>query len=268
MYLVGLGHHVAVIAVDPSSSRHGGSILGDKTRMTELSRHPSAYVRPSPTQGALGGVAQHTNDVVLLCESAGYDIVLVETVGLGQSEVAIDSTVDMLLLVVPPAGGDELQGVKKGIVEVADTVVVNKCDGELEKPAMMAAAEYRRALQLIRWKHNAWQPQVMRVSALTGFAVDELWATAAEFHNTMSAGGHLESRRARQNVEWMWSQFEVQLVRMGRDCKLVHSLASEFRARLAAGLMTPRRAGHMLLDAFLSSQAPPAAPAPHDAQLR
>ena len=184
--LTSAGHRVAVIAIDPSSSRTGGSILGDKTRMTELSRDPNAFVRPSATWGTLGGLAQHTNDVILLCESSGYDIILVETVGLGQSEVAVDDAVDMCMLLLPPAAGDDLQGVKKGIMEIADLVVINKADGELATPARHAASSVRQALQLSRPKNPLWKAKVSMSSALTNpEGVMEVWDIVREYRNVM-----------------------------------------------------------------------------------
>lgn len=251
MRLVQQGHRVAVVAIDPSSSRTGGSILGDKTRMTELSRHPHAFVRPSPTSGALGGVAQHTHDVILLCEGGGYDIVLVETVGLGQSEVTVDSCVDMLWLVVPPGGGDELQGVKKGIVEVADVILVNKADGHLATAARHAAAEYSRALQLVRWKHGSWQPVVHQVSAVSGLGLPEALATADAFRDTMGGQGHIAAKRQHQAGEWMWNDFEAALVARGKAAAGVKAAAARLQPALAAGFITPRRAAARLLDAFL-----------------
>ncbi|CAK9003659.1 Methylmalonic aciduria type A homolog, partial [Durusdinium trenchii] len=185
MLVQDLGLRVAVLAVDPSSSRTGGSILGDKTRMTDLSRMPDAYVRPSPTRGSLGGVAQHTNDVVLLCEAADFEIIIVETVGLGQSEVLVDETVDMLMLLVPPANGDELQGVKKGIMEVADMVVVNKADGELATAARHAATDYMHALQLMRRKRPIWRPRVKKCSALHKEQIDTVWNIVEKFRRKM-----------------------------------------------------------------------------------
>lgn len=255
MYLVKQGHKVAVIAVDPSSARSGGSILGDKTRMVELSRHPNAFVRPSPTRGTLGGVAQHTNDVVLLCEGGGYDIVLVETVGLGQSEVVVDTTVDMLLLVVPPAGGDELQGVKKGIVEVADAIVVNKADGDFLPSARHAAAEYRRALQLVRWKHHLWQPQVKLVSALSGSGVEDLWSVAAQFRRVMGESGSMQARRQAQASGWMWQNLEQELVARAHSDSGVTGEAHRLQRLLADGYITPRRAAFKLFEVFCGTLA-------------
>jgi LAO/AO transport system kinase len=189
---------------------------------------------------------------VLLCEGGGYDVVLVETVGLGQSEVVVDTCVDMLLLVVPPAGGDELQGVKKGIVEVADAIVVNKADGALEPAARHAAAEYQRALQLVRWKHHAWQPRVMRASAATGVGVTDVWAVAAEFRRVMGSAGLLLARRQAQATEWMWHTLEAELVAMARGDAAVQTEASRLQRLLASGYVTPRRAAHKLLDTLLA----------------
>jgi LAO/AO transport system kinase len=259
MHAIGKGHRVAVVAVDPSSSRYGGSILGDKTRMPELARHPDAYVRPSPTRGALGGLAEHTNDVILLCEGGGYDVVLVETVGLGQSEVAIDSAVDMLLLVVPPAGGDELQGVKKGIMEVADAVVVNKSDpgSPLANAGAHSQAEYRRALQLMRWKHEhpagVWVPPVARCAALTGWGVPDVWDACARFRHRVGGAGVISARRRTQASEWMWAGLASQLTAAARGCAAVTATAGGLTPALAAGALTPRRAAHELLARFMAA---------------
>ena len=261
MYAISQGHRVAVVAVDPSSTRSGGSILGDKTRMPELSRAPAAYVRPSPTRGALGGLAEHTNDVILLCEGCGFDIVLVETVGLGQSEVAIDTAVDMLLLVVPPAGGDELQGVKKGIVEVADAVIINKSDPDspLANAAAHSQAEYRRALQLVRWKHDnpagVWVPPVGRCSALTGWGIPDVWAICSKFRQRVGGAGVIAERRRRQASEWMWSGLASQLMAAAKGCGEVQSAAQSLAPSLAMGGITPRRAAHSLVTEFMRASA-------------
>eukprot|EP01138_Halocafeteria_seosinensis_P002863 gb/GECG01002924.1/.p1 GENE.gb/GECG01002924.1/~~gb/GECG01002924.1/.p1 ORF type:complete len:432 (+),score=53.14 gb/GECG01002924.1/:1-1296(+) len=246
------GYKVAVIAVDPSSNRTGGSILGDKTRMAQLSNNPNAYVRPSPTRGTLGGIAEHTHDVVLLCEGTGYDIVLVETVGLGQSEVAIDSTVDMLLLLVSPGGGDELQGVKKGIMESADLIVVNKADGALVPTARHTASEYRRALDLLRPKHQCWRPMVRRCSAHERSGLTEVWAVVEKFWQTMLDHGEFQDRRVSQGSEWMWSEFESQLRQIGKSDPRITAKAEELKQQLGAGLITPRRAGTQLVEILLT----------------
>ncbi len=189
--LVDAGHRVAVLAVDPSSTRTGGSILGDKTRMEELVRRPDAFVRPSPTGGTLGGVTRRTREALLCCEAAGFDVVLVETVGVGQSEVAVDGMVDTFVVLVPPAGGDELQGIKRGIMELADVVVVTKADGDLEAAAKATAADYANAMRLIRPKSDAlaahgWRPEVLTCSALLPRGVDDVWS-AVEDHRVRSS---------------------------------------------------------------------------------
>ncbi|KAA0165248.1 hypothetical protein FNF28_03529 [Cafeteria roenbergensis] len=244
------GHRVAVLAIDPSSTRTGGSILGDRTRMTELSRNRRAYVRPSPTRGALGGVAAHTNDVVLLCEAAGFDIVLVETVGLGQSEVAVDATVDCLALVLPPAGGDELQGVKKGIMECADIVAVNKADGDMARQARLAALEYKRALTLIPPKHpmTGWRGEATTVSALQPDTVATLWSVVTRFRAEMTAHGEVRRRRAAQAGQWLWSQLEAQALERLRKDRAVVTAAAGMLGRLSEGSISPRRAAHVVLE--------------------
>lgn len=185
MHLVNSGHKVAVLAVDPSSTRTGGSILGDKTRMTLLSREDNAYVRPSPSRGTLGGVARNTNEAIVLCEAAGFDVILVETVGVGQSETMVADMVDMFVLLVPPAGGDELQGLKKGIVELSDLVLVNKADGPLENAARNAQLEYTSALKYVKRDTGPWTSRVMRVSSQTGKGINEAWDAMVEYFNVM-----------------------------------------------------------------------------------
>lgn len=248
------GFRVAVLAVDPSSSRTGGSILGDKTRMTELSKMPEAYVRPSPTRGSLGGVAQHTNDVVLLCEAAGFDFVIVETVGLGQSEVLVDETVDMLMLLLPPASGDELQGVKKGIMEVADMVVVNKADGALEAAARHASTDYMHALQLMRRKRPEWRPRVKRCSSLQQTGIRTVLEVVEKFREKMTANGDIQRKRLLQNRSWMWSQFQEQLLSIAKKDPKLAARAEELAAVLAEGLSTPRHAARTLVAEFLSAE--------------
>ncbi|TGZ54796.1 hypothetical protein CRM22_010548 [Opisthorchis felineus] len=191
-------HRVAVLAVDPSSVTTGGSLLADKTRMYELSRHENAYVRPSPSGGNLGGVARSTNEAVLICEAAGFDVVLVETVGVGQSEIAVAEMVDLFILLIPPAGGDELQGIKRGIVEYADIVVVNKADGDLIAPARRIAAEYSNALKYQRMRRPNWRPQVMLASSYTGAGIVEFWNRVLEFKEMQLASKDLQSVRKKQ----------------------------------------------------------------------
>ena len=242
---------VAVLAVDPSSPRTGGAILGDKTRMGTLSAAPGAFVRPSPARGALGGVARATHEAVLLCEGGGYGCVLVETVGLGQSEVAVEGCVDALLLVLPPAAGDELQGLKKGIVEVADVVCVNKADGALRDAARVAAAEYRGALALTAWKHGAaWQPRVLTASAASGEGVQGVWGALCELRAALGERGVLRQRRRAQAEGWMWADFRAALVEAGeRDARVLREAEAQGGA-LAEGTRTPRAAARALLRAL------------------
>ena len=251
LMLVDRGHRVAVVAIDPSSNITGGSILGDKTRMTYLSRTLDAFVRPSATAGVLGGLAQHTNDVILLCESAGFDIVLVETVGLGQSEVAVDDAADMCMLLMPPAGGDDLQGVKKGIMEIADVVVINKADGEFAAAAQHASQSVRHALQLLRPRSQNWKPKVLRCSALYQEKIDKVWGTVEEYREKMLKSGEFEQKRKRQNQNWMLRQFHAQVLRAAQKNPDLQSLMGDIDAALIDGMVTPRRAANELVKKFL-----------------
>jgi LAO/AO transport system kinase len=206
--LLALGRRVAVLAVDPTSSRTGGSILGDKTRMAELARAEEAFIRPSPSGGALGGVARRTREAMLLCEAAGFDTVLIETVGVGQSEIAVAGLVDLFVLLVPPGGGDELQGIKRGIMELADLIVVTKSDGDLAATATHTAADYRHALGLVRPKHKDVPAQVLQVSAIEGTGIDEVWATADRTADALRSSGVLDHQRGEQAVQWMWDEID------------------------------------------------------------
>ena len=248
--LVEQGHRVAVLAVDPSSTRTGGSILGDKTRMGELTRSDAAFVRPSPAAGSLGGVARRTREAMLLCEAAGFDVVMVETVGVGQSEVAVAGMVDLFLLVIAPGAGDELQGIKRGIIELADVVVVNKNDGELAPAAKTTATDYSSALRLVRSKTAGWTPRVVLVSALEGTGIDALWSTVAEFRSTLDASGDLERRRAEQAREWMWSEVSESLMDALRRDGQVAGLVDDLEAAVTAGELPPAAAAKQILDAF------------------
>jgi LAO/AO transport system kinase len=212
LHLVDAGHRVAVLAVDPSSSRTGGSILGDKTRMAELARRPEAFIRPSPSGGDLGGVAARTGDALLLCEAAGYDVVLIETVGVGQSEVAVADLVDTFVLLVSPGGGDELQGVKRGIMELADLVVVTKADGDLLPAARRAEADYRHAAHFIRRRFEAWEPRVLAVSSVAGTGVGDVWDAVSAHRVALDADGTLPALRAEQAVLAFWREVERGLV--------------------------------------------------------
>jgi GTPase len=248
--LIEQGHRVAVLAVDPSSTRTGGSILGDKTRMGELTRSDAAFVRPSPAAGTLGGVARRTREAMLLCEAAGFDVVMVETVGVGQSEVAVAGMVDLFAVLVAPGAGDELQGIKRGIIELADVVVVNKNDGELAPAAKTTATDYGSALRLVRSKTAAWTPRVVLVSSLEGRGIDELWSTVEEFRSTLDATGELDRRRAEQAREWMWSEVSESLMEALRHDERVSALADRLEAAVTAGELAPAAAAHQVLDAF------------------
>lgn len=254
LHVVEQGHRVAVLAVDPSSTRSGGSILGDKTRMEELTRSPSAFIRPSPTSGTLGGVARRTREAMLLCEAAGFDVVLVETVGVGQSEVAVDAMVDLFLLLLAPGGGDELQGIKRGIVELADLVVVNKADGELAAAARSAASDYASALHLLRPKQAGWEPRVVMASALLGTGVPDVWSAIEEFRAALSASGELDHRRAEQARDWMWAEVSDSLLDTLRDDAGVAELAAQLEHAVQAGELPPAAAARRILDAFLGSK--------------
>jgi LAO/AO transport system kinase len=254
LHLVEHGHRVAVLAVDPSSTRTGGSILGDKTRMGELTRSDSAFVRPSPTAGTLGGVARRTREAMLLCEAAGFDVVMVETVGVGQSEVAVAGMVDLFAVVVAPGGGDELQGIKRGIIELADVVVVNKNDGDLAAAAKTTATDYSSALRLVRSKTQAWTPRVVLASALEGAGIDDLWSRVEEFRSTLDATGELDRRRAEQAREWMWSEVSESLMDALRSDERVADLADRLEAAVTAGDLPPAAAARQILDAFLRAE--------------
>jgi len=251
-HLVAEGQRVAVLAVDPSSTRSGGSILGDKTRMEQLTRSPDAFVRPSPTGGTLGGVARRTREAMLLCEAAGFDVVLVETVGVGQSEVKVAAMVDLFLVIVAPGGGDELQGIKRGIMELADLVVVNKADGDLAAVAAHTAADYTAALHLVRPRLPGWTPRVLTCSALTGDGIPEVWDAIAEFQAAMVE--NLPDLRAAQNREWMWSEVTDSLLDALTADAATAELARRLETEVATGTTTPTAAARAVLEAHLQSR--------------
>jgi LAO/AO transport system kinase len=250
LHLVGEGHQVAVLAVDPSSKVSGGSILGDKTRMEELSRHPRAFIRPSPAGGTLGGVARRTREALLTCEAAGFDVVIVETVGVGQSETAVAEMVDIFLLLLQPGGGDELQGLKKGIVELADALVVNKADGDLKAAAERAAAEYYGALGLLRPPNPEWRPPVLKCSALEGTGIAEVWQTVQKHREVMEASGARAARRAAQAGAWLWAEISDGLLRRFKDHPEVARELSGLEREVRAGRTTPTAAARRLVGLF------------------
>jgi LAO/AO transport system kinase len=237
--LTAKGHKVAVLAVDPSSTRTGGSILGDKTRMPRLARDPNAFVWPSPSSGTLGGVAAKTRETMLVCEAAGYDVVMVETVGIGQSETTVADMTDFFLVLMLPGAGDELQGLKKGIVELADMIAVNKADGDNVERARIAAGEYRAALNILSPQSATWSPPVVTYSALTGNGITELWAQVLAHKDKMATSGELAARRREQQVKWMWSMLEERLTARLRGDAAVRAKLKAAEAAVAAGKLAP-----------------------------
>jgi LAO/AO transport system kinase len=247
-HLVEAGHEVAVLAVDPSSARSGGSVLGDKTRMSSLARSPNAYIRPSPSGGTLGGVARRTGESLLICEAAGFDVVLVETVGVGQSETEVDAIVDVFVLLVAPGGGDELQGIKRGITEMADIVVVTKADGDLAASARHVAAEYQRALMLLRRQHDEWEPTVVLTSGITGDGVGDVADAIGRHHEALDATGALARRRAAQGTRALWAELQDRLVARFREDPGLQSRVHALEVDVAAGRIVPAAAVEQLLN--------------------
>ena len=250
-YMIEEGRRVAVLAIDPSSKRGGGSILGDKTRMENLARSDAAFIRPSPARGTPGGVARRTREAMLVCEAAGFDVVMVETVGVGQAETAVADMVDMFLLLLVPSGGDELQGIKRGVMELADAVIVNKADGEMRAAASRTASEYHSALGLIRPSSGSWFPPVIQISSLTGKGVPKVWETVLEHRKIMEENGAVEARRSEQARAWMWSEITENLGAAFRGSAGVRKQIARLEAQVAAGKLAPTAAAERLLAAFL-----------------
>jgi LAO/AO transport system kinase len=249
--LIDQGHRVAVLAVDPSSTRSGGSILGDKTRMTRLATDPAAFVRPSPTAGTLGGVARATRESLVVMAAAGYDILLVETVGVGQSETLVAEMTDTFLLLALARTGDQLQGIKKGVLELADVVAVNKADGPHEDEARRAARELAGALRLLGRPEDGWSTPVVTCSARTGNGLDEVWSLVESHQQMLRDSGELDRRRRDQRVSWMWSLVRDQLLDRLRDSGELNALAPQLEADVRDGTLTPGLAAQRLVDAFL-----------------
>jgi LAO/AO transport system kinase len=241
-FLTGQGRKVAVLAVDPSSALSGGSILADKTRMARLGSDPNAFVRPSPSSGTLGGVAAKTRESMLILEAAGYDVVLVETIGTGQSETMVADMTDSFVVLMLPGAGDELQGLKKGVVELADLIAVNKADGDNLKRATTAAAEYRAALHILKPRSASWSPPVVTYSALTGKGIAELWALVLEHRARLTKSGELATRRREQQVKWMWAMLEDRVFARLRSDSAIKARLPKLEAAVAAGRMTPATA--------------------------
>ena len=238
-YLTQDAHKVAVLAVDPSSTRTGGSILGDKTRMARLAADPNAFIRPSPAAGTLGGVAAKTRETMLICEAAGFDVILVETVGIGQSETAVADMTDFFLVLMLPGAGDELQGIKKGVVELADMIAVNKADGDSIKRAKAAAGEYRAALHILTPRSPTWAPPVVTYSALTGDGIVPLWEQALAHRRQLFSSGEFAARRREQQVKWMWAMLEDRFhLRLKTDARLKARLPA-IEKSVADGTLSP-----------------------------
>jgi LAO/AO transport system kinase len=249
IYLIDQGHRVAVLAVDPSSTRTGGSILGDKTRMAKLAVHPDAYIRPSPTSGTLGGVARATRETIVLLEAAGFDVILVETVGVGQSEVAVANMVDTFVFLTLARTGDQLQGIKKGVLELADVVVVNKADGEHATEAKAAARELVGVIRLIYPRETLWRPPVLTMSALHGRGLTELWDTVLKHRQVLADAGEFEARRRAQQVDWAWSMVRDTVLDRVLNNPAVRKVRAEVERQVRDDELTPALAAQQILDA-------------------
>jgi len=248
--LTSRGHKVAVLAVDPTSSRTGGSILGDKTRMARLSVDPNAFIRPSPTGGTLGGVARATREAILVCEAAGFDVVLVETVGVGKSEITVAEMVDFFLVLMIAGGGDELQGIKKGVLEIADMIAVTKADGDNELRAKSTAADYRHAMRIITPASPTWTPPVVTISAMANQGLDELWDKIGHHRRVMTASGERDAKRRDQQIRWMWALVEDRIMARLKAHPATKALIPALEQEIGAGKVTPVVAMERLLTAF------------------
>lgn len=253
-HVIDEGHRVAVLTVDPSSAISGGSILGDKTRMELLSRRPEAYIRPSPAGNTLGGVARRSREVLILCEAAGFDVVIVETVGVGQSETRVADMTDMFVLLQLPGGGDELQGIKRGIMELADLILINKADDELKTLAARSVADYRNALRLLHPRSVNWKVEVRTCSARDGVGIGDAWEIVLKHRNVHEASGELEARRAIQARGWMWSELSDSLLTALQSDPQVRDQIPLLEAAVSAGEIPPTIAARQLLELFFNRQ--------------
>lgn len=248
LYLCNLGYKVAVLAFDPSSTITKGSILGDKTRMEELSRHPNAFIRPSPSSGALGGVGRKTRETILLCESAGFNVIIVETVGVGQSEVLVRSMVDFFTLLILPGGGDELQGFKKGTVELADAIVIHKADGENLKLAQMTLNEYRQAIHYLAQPTEGWERKILLVSSLLGTGIDEFWQIVEDFRRKTYESGVFQLRRREQIIDWFYSMLKENILNSFFNNPKVQKILPELEQKIFTGKLSPSSAVQQLFE--------------------
>ena len=248
--LTAAGHKVAVLAVDPTSSRTGGSILGDKTRMARLAVDANAFIRPSPTGGTLGGVARATREAILVCEAAGFDVVLVETVGVGQSEITVAEMVDFFLVLMIAGGGDELQGIKKGVLEIADMIAITKADGDNAHRAELTAKDYQHALRIISPSSPTWTPPVVTISAVENKGLAALWEKITHHKKLLSQSGERDAKRREQQVRWMWALVEDRMMSRLKADAAVKALIPALEAEIGAGKLTPVMAMERLLAAF------------------
>ena len=255
LMLIEKGHRVGVLAVDPSSERSGGSILGDKTRMEKLSVVESAFIRPSPAGGTLGGVARRSREAMIAVEAAGFDVVLIETVGVGQSETAVARMTDLFMLLIQPGGGDDLQGLKRGIVELADLLVVTKADGDLKARAERAVGDYGAALHLLTAAEGGWTPRIMAASAVTGEGMEAVWRAVGDFRAAATASGAFAERRRRQGVDWMWDEVFESLKAMLRADPEVRAMLRALERQVTDGAITPTDAAGRLLAAFMGAKS-------------
>ena len=251
-HITARGHRVAVLAVDPTSALSGGSILGDKTRMETLCRNPDAYIRPSPAGKTLGGVARRTRETLLLCEAAGFDVVVVETVGVGQSETAVAAMTDMFLLLLLPGGGDELQGIKRGVMELADLILVNKADGDSRLIAERTVSDYGMALRFLHPRSRLWQPRVQALSAVRRRGISEVWNAVAEYRQRL--GGAIEQRRSAQAVDWLWAETADRLLSDLRNSHSVKAVVAQLETAVTEGRLPPAIAAAKLVDVFKKSK--------------
>ncbi|VBB68930.1 putative periplasmic protein kinase ArgK and related GTPases of G3E family [invertebrate metagenome] len=253
--LTGSGYKVAVLAVDPSSTRTGGSILGDKTRMEKLSVDTNAFIRPSPAAGTLGGVARKTRETMLLCEAAGYDVILVETVGVGQSETVVADMVDFFLVLMLPGAGDELQGIKKGVLEIADMIAINKADGENERRAQLAAREYSNAMRIMTPASLVWKPPVVVCAGLTGQGLRPLWEEVLAHRRVLSDNGEWLEKRQQQQIRWMWSMLDDKLMRMLHHHEQVKEMLPKIEQDIVHNRLSPSTAAERILGFFLAKKS-------------
>ena len=254
-HLTALGHRVAVLAIDPSSNLSRGSILGDKTRMDRLSHDERAYIRPSPTGGSLGGVARKTRETLLLCEAAGYDVIFIETVGVGQSEIAVHSMVDFFLLLMLPNAGDELQGIKKGIMEMADVVVINKADGDYQAAARQARAQYGQALRLFPPAASGWRPDVLTCSALHDEGLDRVWDNLQRYQAHTQANGYWQQRRQQQAIQWMEETIQHLLDQAFHHDPAIRAQMPAIHQAVAQGTQSPTQAAEQLVQQWLGKES-------------